>query len=238
MIITGTSPTTDPVADVLPERVAAVGLLLPVLLMVVMSAGRSNDGSSAPIAVTDGGLIGGLIVELVLTATLGLWLWRRGWRPYLIATRPFAWRDLTRGVVLWAATIVSVICWALVCRAAFPDLLTIAKQTELTGAPHLWVSLPFSVFNAVFEELLWLGLGIAAFRRFGTASAATISIALRLLVHAYQGPLALVTILPAGIVFTLYYLRTGRIWPVVVAHAFQDTLALGLLAGMSGKGTV
>jgi membrane protease YdiL (CAAX protease family) len=231
-----TLQTTDLTPDALPERVAAIGLLLPVLLMVALSVGRSNDGSSAPIAVTDAGLLGSLVIELVLTATLGLWLWRRGWRPHRSATRPFAWRDLARGMALWFGTIASVVGWAMVCRAVFPDLLTIAKQTELAGAPHFWVSLPFSVFNAVFEELLWLGLGVAAFRRFGTASAAAISIALRLLVHAYQGPLALVTILPAGIVFTLYYLRSGRIWPVVVAHAFQDTLALGLLSGLSGKG--
>jgi membrane protease YdiL (CAAX protease family) len=224
--------------DVLPQRVAAIGLLLPVLLMVALSAGRSNDGSAGPIAVTDGGLIGAFAVELVLSATLGLWLWRRGWRPHRSATRPFAWRDLARGMGLWAATIVSVVGWAVICRALFPDLLTIAKQTQLAGSPHFWVSLPFSVFNAVFEELLWLGLGVAAFRRFGMGYAAAISIVLRVVVHAYQGPLALVTILPAGIVFTLYYIRTGRMWPVVVAHAFQDTLALGLLARMSGPGAV
>jgi membrane protease YdiL (CAAX protease family) len=57
-----------------------------------------------------------------------------------------------------------------------------------------------------------------------------VSAALRLLAHGYQGPLALVTVLPVGILFTLYYARTWRIWPVIVAHAFQDTLALTMLA--------
>jgi membrane protease YdiL (CAAX protease family) len=82
----------------------------------------------------------------------------------------------------------------------------------------------------VFEELLWLGLGLAAFRRLGIVPAAAVSVGLRLLAHAYQGPLALVTVLPIGVLFTAYYIRTRRLWPIVVAHAFQDTLALSLLA--------
>jgi membrane protease YdiL (CAAX protease family) len=121
------------------------------------------------------------------------------------------------------------------CRALFPDLFRVASQTQITGAPNFSLSLVFSVYNAVFEELLWLGLGITAFRRFGVGWASVISIAMRLLAHAYQGPLALVTVLPVSILFTVYYVRARRLWPVVVAHAFQDTLALSLLGSMSDR---
>jgi membrane protease YdiL (CAAX protease family) len=49
----------------------------------------------------------------------------------------------------------------------------------------------------------------------------------------------LVAILPIGVVFTGYYVRTRRIWPVVLAHGFQDLLALGYLAiGSPGSGGV
>jgi membrane protease YdiL (CAAX protease family) len=144
--------------------------------------------------------------------------------------------DVARGLALWVSAIVAVGCWALVCKAVTPDLFRVAKQTDMVGAPNLWVAAGFSIFNAVFEELLWLGLGFAAFRRFGDGLAATISVGLRLLAHRYQGPLALVTVLPVGLLFTLYYLRTRRIWPVVVAHAFQDTLALSLIASNAGHG--
>jgi membrane protease YdiL (CAAX protease family) len=137
-------------------------------------------------------------------------------------------------MVLWVGAIAAVFSWALVCRVAFPNLIVVATETQITGAPHLWVALPFSIFNAVFEELLWLGLGVAAFRRLGAGRAGAISIALRLLAHAYQGPLALVTVLPVGTLFTVYYIRSRRLWPIVVAHAFQDTVALGLLASRSG----
>jgi uncharacterized protein len=219
----------------LSERVAAVGLLLPVALMLLLSAVSHKDGS-AGIALSDTVLAQGIAVELVLALTMGYWLWRRGWRPLRTATYPFQPLDLARGMILWAGAIVAVAAWVLVCRAVFPHLFAVAKGTEILGAPRLSLSLAYSVVNAVFEELLWLGLGFAAFRRFGMGVAGTISAALRLLAHGYQGPLALVTVLPVGIVFTLYYVRTRRLWPVVVAHAFQDTLALSLLAGHSSSG--
>ena len=72
------------------------------------------------------------------------------------------------------------------------------------------------------------------FRRYGDLVAGSISAALRVLAHVYQGPLALVTVLPVAVLFTLYYARTRRLWPVIVAHAFQDTLALSLLALVLG----
>jgi len=198
--------------------------------MAGLAALGPTDGSSAPITITDGELLRGLAVELFLTVTVGVWLWRAGWRPHRSATLPFHHQDIARGMGLWVSAILAVAFWAMLCRALAPDLLAISRETQLLGAPTFLVSLSFSIYNAVFEELLWLGLGMAAFRRFGIATAAVISIALRLLAHAYQGPLALVTVLPIGILFTVYYIRTRRVWPIVVAHAFQDTLALTLLA--------
>lgn len=216
--------------DALSERAASIGLLIPVLLMVGLAALTPTDGSSAPITISDAELLRGLAVEVFLTVTVGVGLWRSGWRPHRSATLPFHHQDLARGMGLWVSAILAVACWAMLCRAVVPDLLAISKETQLLGAPTFWVSLSFSIYNAVFEELLWLGLGMMAFRRFGVAPAAGISIALRLLAHAYQGPLALVTVLPIGVLFTVYYIRTRRLWPIVVAHAFQDTLALTLLA--------
>ena len=227
-------PKKSMAPDTLSDRAAAIGLLIPVLLMIGLSALTPTDGSAAPITISDAELLGGLGVELFLSATVGVWLWRSGWRPHRSATLPFHHQDLARGMGLWVSAILTVAFWALLCRAVAPDLLAISKETQLLGAPHFWVSLSFSIYNAVFEELLWLGLGMAAFRRFGVASAAGVSIALRLLAHAYQGPLALVTVLPIGVLFTVYYIRTRRLWPIVVAHAFQDTLALTLLARSAG----
>jgi membrane protease YdiL (CAAX protease family) len=225
------SPTSEGTlpAEQLSERAAAAGLLIPVVLMLLLSAVGRATGGSRPIALSDATLLQGLGVELLFMATLGFWLWRRGWRPLRTATLPFVQLDLVRALALWVSAILAVGAWAALCRALLPGLFESAKHTEIVGGAHFWVSLSYSVVNAVFEELLWLGLGFAALRRFGTTTAATISAGLRLLAHGYQGPLALVTVLPVAIVFTVYYVRSRRLWPVIVAHAFQDTLALSIL---------
>jgi uncharacterized protein len=58
-----------------------------------------------------------------------------------------------------------------------------------------------------------------------------LSTALRVAVHTYQGVLSLLVILPWGIVFTVYYLRTRRLWPLILAHALQDAIALLAVEG-------
>jgi membrane protease YdiL (CAAX protease family) len=53
-----------------------------------------------------------------------------------------------------------------------------------------------------------------------------ISAAIRLLYHLYQGPLAFFGIVPFGLVVAGWYARSGRLWPVIVAHAIGDFIAL------------
>ncbi len=44
--------------------------------------------------------------------------------------------------------------------------------------------------------------------------------------HAYQGTPGLIVISVYGAMFALLYIRTGRIWPCIIAHFFQDFSAL------------
>jgi membrane protease YdiL (CAAX protease family) len=37
--------------------------------------------------------------------------------------------------------------------------------------------------------------------------------------------------LPVAVVLTFYFVRTGRLWPVIVAHIVQDALALTITFG-------
>jgi membrane protease YdiL (CAAX protease family) len=45
--------------------------------------------------------------------------------------------------------------------------------------------------------------------------------------------LALVSILPLAVILTAYYLRTGRLWPIVVAHVIFDAASLGSIVSKS-----
>src|SRR4051794_7904339 len=104
----------------LSERVAAAGLLLPVALMLLLSALSHKDGSAGPIALSDTVLAQGVGIELVLAVTIGFWLWRRGWRPLKTATYPFQPLDLARGMVLWAGAIAAVALWCWSAERCFP----------------------------------------------------------------------------------------------------------------------
>jgi membrane protease YdiL (CAAX protease family) len=62
--------------------------------------------------------------------------------------------------------------------------------------------------------------------RFGIAIAVNASIALRMSFHLYQGPGAFLGFAVFGLVFTFFYIRTGRLWPLIVAHALLEAIAL------------
>ena len=44
--------------------------------------------------------------------------------------------------------------------------------------------------------------------------------------HAYQGIPGFIVITCYGVLFALLYIRTGSIWPGILAHFLQDTGAL------------
>jgi membrane protease YdiL (CAAX protease family) len=48
------------------------------------------------------------------------------------------------------------------------------------------------------------------------------------LMHYYQGPSGIISTGLMGLVLAFYYVRIGRIWPMVVAHAVYDGLQIGL----------
>ena len=80
--------------------------------------------------------------------------------------------------------------------------------------------------NPLAEELLYLGFVATALCPRSKVLAASVSVVVRLSVHLYQGPLALVSIPPSGYLFGSYYLDQRRIWPVVIAHGLLDLVAM------------
>ena len=87
--------------------------------------------------------------------------------------------------------------------------------------------LAISLVNPLYEELLVSGYVMTAVQeRGGTSLAINLSLAVRLLYHLYQGPQAAISIIPIGLSFAFYYAWSGRLWPLVVAHAGLDFFAL------------
>src|SRR4029077_2739147 len=84
-----------------------------------------------------------------------------------------------------------------------------------------------SLLNPWYEELVVCAFVIESLRkRFGLLAAVNVSIALRLSYHLYQGPPAFIAFAIFGLLVTLFYVKTGRLWPVIVAHTIMDFVGL------------
>ena len=83
------------------------------------------------------------------------------------------------------------------------------------------------VINPIFEELIVVAYVIQAIeKKHGVTFAIGASVFIRLLYHLYQGPAAVVAILPMGVLFAVVYWRWRALWPLVVAHGLADLIAL------------
>lgn len=92
----------------------------------------------------------------------------------------------------------------------------------------LWVIL--SLTAAVCEETAYRGYLITRLKILGKFKGWIIPVVVSSLAfgsgHGYQGIGGLVLITIYGVMFALLYLGTGRMWPVIIAHFFQDFSAL------------
>ncbi len=111
--------------------------------------------------------------------------------------------------------------------------------------PQALITLFRGIANDPLLLAIWLGpvawLGVAAFeelsrvfmlnrlwavwsRPFARWLILAVSACLFGLIHVYQGPVAVVAIALQGLVYGWYYMRFGRVWPMIIGHALYDSL--------------
>lgn len=150
-------------------------------------------------------------VELLLGSVWGMLLRRRGWSLACV-TMPFGVVDLGRAVALVAAGLlaygVATSAWVM----AFPGARHPA--TGLLSARLSWWAVgAMSIVNPMAEEFVYLGFIANLLRRRGELVAIVAAVAARMAIHIYQGPVRVVGIAALGGVLSVYYWRTGRLWP-------------------------
>lgn len=174
---------------------------------------------------TDDAFRGLLQYEAVVLLILGALLRARGWTTARLGL------VLRASDVFWGWALVGAV---LLVTGVLGELI---PQPPFTRVPSeappssFWI-LMVSLVNPVFEEVLLCGylIGRLAPTR-GVAFAANVSLAIRVACHLYQGASAVVAILPLGLLFTVWYVRTRRLWPLLTAHGVLDALALWEFAG-------
>jgi membrane protease YdiL (CAAX protease family) len=92
----------------------------------------------------------------------------------------------------------------------------------------LWVLVSFTA--GFCEEVAFRGYLMTRLRLLGKFKSWIIPTIVSTLVfgicHAYQGLPGFIVISVYGLMFSLMYIKTGRLWPCIIAHFFQDFSAL------------
>jgi uncharacterized protein len=168
-----------------------------------------------------------VIFELAAMAVLFPFLRVRGWSFEKIGLRP-TFKDTGIGVLLflaaYAAWFAVWIATVLISRQTAMNILSVRLLTQHVPVA---VSLAVGLINPFFEEVFVCGYVMTALkRRDNPWVAINASVALRVVYHLYQGARGVLSITPLGLIFSFWYARTGRLWPLVVAHCMADLLAL------------
>jgi len=182
---------------------------------------------SAEAAITGPGLRELVIFEVVVLCMLAALLYARGWRIGRLGS-PFALADLGIAAALMIGAYVSSFLTTLVAAEIDPNAVGSLDAGDLVGNDiRLRDLVAVSIVNPIFEEVLLCGYVVTVLsERRNFWMAVNVSVGIRLMCHLYQGPAAVVSILPLGLLFTYWYARTRRIWPLIIAHAGFDALGL------------
>jgi uncharacterized protein len=177
------------------------------------------------------------VAQLLAWGGLGLYLlWRSGIGPAQLGLGRVQWRvDLGGGIGLAALIGLPGLALYLAARALHLNASVIPSSLSDT-----WWRIPMLVLvafaNGWAEEIIVVGYLLTRLKQLGVGSRAALlwSSLLRGSYHLYQGFGAGLGNVVMGLVFGYAWQRTGRLWPLVIAHGLIDSVTFvgyALLAG-------
>lgn len=202
----------------------AFGIFVPGNLAALVSH-PSPSGHTAP-PLTEAHLVGVLLYELLIFSILLPFLRARGWTFKRLGMRGSRW-DLLVGLMLAVGAYLTYAVLAIVVGRIWP-VSRAALTRVLVGSHITWgTAIAVSVVNPVFEEMFVCGYLVTTLKdRIGPHHAVNVSTGIRVLYHLYQGIQGVIGIAPFGLILGYWFARTGRLWPVIVAHAVTDFAGL------------
>ncbi|MBV9720623.1 MAG: CPBP family intramembrane metalloprotease [Mycobacterium sp.] len=185
----------------------------------------------------DLGLNASVVVQLAAWGGLGLYLlWRSGSSPAQVGLARLRWRaDLLGGLGLAAVIGLPGLALYLAARA-----LRLNASVIPSSLGDTWWRVPMLVLiafaNGWAEEVIVVGYLLTRLDQLGVGSRAALawSSVLRGCYHLYQGFGAGLGNFAMGLVFGYVWRRTGRLWPLVIAHGLIDTVAFAGYALLVG----
>lgn len=182
----------------------------------------------SPIDLIDLGLNLAGVFQLLAWGSLGLYLlWRSGFGPTQIGLGRLRWRsDVLGGLGL--AALIGLPGLGLYVAARLLGLSVSVVPTELNDTWwRIPVLLAVAFANGWAEEVIVVAFLITRLRQLNVNPLAAVlaSSILRGVYHLYQGYGAGLGNIAMGLVFGYVWLRTRRLWPLIIAHGLIDAVA-------------
>ena len=182
----------------------------------------------SPIDLIDLGLNLAGVFQLLAWGSLGLYLlWRSGFGPAQIGLGRLRWRaDVLGGFGL--AALIGLPGLGLYVAARHLGLSVSVVPSELNDTWwRIPVLLAVAFANGWAEEVIVVAFLITRLRQLNLNPVAAVlaSSVLRGVYHLYQGYGAGLGNIVMGLVFGYVWLRTRRLWPLIIAHGLIDAVA-------------
>jgi uncharacterized protein len=165
--------------------------------------------------------------QLVAWGVLGLYLlWRSGFGPARIGLGRIRWSDVLGGIGLAALVGLPGLGLYVAARALGMSVAVVPSTHE-----HSWWHIPVLILlafaNGWAEEVVVVAFLLTRLQqlRVNPVVALVVTSLLRGTYHLYQGWGAGLGNAAMGLVFGYAWRRTGRLWPLVIAHGVIDTVA-------------
>jgi membrane protease YdiL (CAAX protease family) len=133
--------------------------------------------------------------------------------------------DTSRGALLWIGLL---LLWAVsgALARACGLRLTPNNTFRFIGRESLPFGIAFALFNSYFEERFVAGYLVESLENHGPTAAVAASALARFLYHTYQGWIAVISVLPMGVLFGIEYWRKRNLYPLMLAHSAVNILIL------------
>jgi membrane protease YdiL (CAAX protease family) len=177
--------------------------------------------------------------EAALLMLVAYFLWRNAEPPRAIGwTRLKLGRDLLLGLALYLPLTLGIdallgVAQRLGLPSHAPDLEVPMPST----APEVVLAVVVAAVVAIAEEVVFRGYLLRRLRCLtGNVSLSVVlATALFAVGHRYEGPSGVLAVGVLGAVFSIVYLRTRSLAPVIVMHFLQDFVAIVLLPWLKAK---
>lgn len=211
----------------LSAYIALLNLIEAVLLGLAGQTIALNPRRS-PFDLIDLGLNLAVVFQLIAWGALALYLlWRSGIGPSQIGLGKLQWRpDLLGGIGLAALIGLPGLGLYVAARA-----LGLSANVEPVELYDTWWRIPVLLISAFAngwaEEIIVVAFLLTRLRqlRVNPMVALLASSVLRGAYHLYQGFSAGLGNVVMGLIFGYVWRRTGRLWPLIVAHGVIDSVA-------------